>query len=520
MRNIISRFFLIGVLLGSGLGAGVMAFLYSAEAYSRNQAKIPQELKGQLNQPNKTDKMVAPDYPQLKQGQVLTDRSWVELNKIVNPAVVNISTSTIVRRGPPSGGGMGRDPFFDFFEQFMGPPGTNGFGGGGRPRAAQALGTGFIVSEDGLIITNNHVVEGADVIKVQITEKSEKTYEAQILGRDQRADIALLKIEGGNTKFPVVQLGSSKEVEVGENVAAFGNPFGLGHSMTKGIISAKDRPIDEINRFPFLQTDALINPGNSGGPLVNLKGMVIGVNTAINAAGQGIGFAIPIDEVKSVIVQLQKFGTIKKGYLGVGLQDLNPRAASYLGLKTLEGALVSYVEPGSPAAKAGIKELDVITEFGSKKIRSSLDLRNAAGDSQIGSEVAVKLLREGKEKKVTVTMSEAPAEPRKIQPQQRTLQPPAHKDKQGFGLKVSALTPELRSQLNIGKDVKGAVITEVEPDSLAAFAGLQPGDVVIQVNSSKVNSPEEVLTKLKNGSNALTVVRGGVVMSIFIGAGE
>jgi serine protease Do len=505
IHRILLTTLLTGLIVGLGLG------FWTNQAASRSSA-IPQELKGQMNPPGKASAIQVPDYPSLKNGNPLTDRTWIELNKIVNPAVVNISTQALMRQRP-----MPRDPFFDFFQQFMGP---NGGHPGGRSRPAQSLGTGFIISEDGLIITNNHVVEGADKINVQITDKAEKTYTAEVVGRDQRSDIALLKIDGGKNKFPVAQLGSSKDVEVGENVAAFGNPFGLGHSMTKGIISAKDRPIDEINRFPFLQTDALINPGNSGGPLVNIKGLVIGVNTAINAAGQGIGFAIPIDEVKSIIVQLQKFGTVKKGFLGVSPQDLSPQAAAYLKLQSLDGALVAQVVPNSPAERAGLKELDVIVEFGSKKIRSSVDLQNAAGDSEIGAKVPVKVVRKGKEFTLNVTVGEFSPERRVAQPTQRTIRPPSQQDKLGFGLKLTNLNSELRAQLGIESDVKGALVSEVEPNSIASFAGLAPGDVIVQVNSEKVASADEAMGKLRRGSNALTVLRSGMVMSIFIGAGE
>jgi len=223
---------------------------------------------------------------------------------------------------------MYRDPFFDMLEQMY------GFRGQPQPQnntpRPHSLGTGFLIREDGLIVTNNHVIAGADEIEVQIEEKSDKMYQAKIIGSDERTDIALIKIEGKN--FPSVSLGSSSDLQVGEWVAAFGNPFGQGHTLTKGIVSAKGRNLSEINRFPMIQTDTPINPGNSGGPLVNSRGQVIGVNAAIDPRAQGMGFAIPIDEVKKLLPQLEKSGHLRKGFLGIQLGDLDPQAAMQLDL--------------------------------------------------------------------------------------------------------------------------------------------------------------------------------------------
>ena len=488
-----------------------IAKIFSVESLQARSV-VPQELKGQLNPPGRPGPIQVPDYPTLKQGTPITDRTWIELNKIVNPAIVHISTSTLIKPRM-------MDPFSDqqmpFGRPFGMPP-------GGRPKSARSLGSGFIIGEEGLVVTNNHVVEGADAITVELPDSPGQQFEATIVGRDQRSDVALLQIDGkGRKKFPVLQLGSSKDLEVGEHVAAFGSPLGLSKSMTTGIISGKDRPIDEINKFPFLQTDALINPGNSGGPLVNTKALVIGMNTAINAAGQGIGFAIPIDEVKYVISQLQHFGAVKRGYLGLVPQDISPQGAAYLGLKSLEGALVTFVEPKSPADKAGLKELDVIVKFGNKDIRTAMDLRHAAGDSEIGVEVPVKVIREGKERPLKVTIAEAPLDPRTVPPPAQPLRPPSKNDKQGFGLSFSALTPELRKVLRIDDPkVSGVVISEVVPNSTAAFAGLEPEDVILQINGDRVNTPDEAIAKMRKSSNALMIWRRGIVLSIFIGAGE
>ena len=268
--------------------------------------------------------------PALKLTDPLPGNLFVELAKAINPAVVNISTSVIPR------GRQRRDPMMEMLEQFYGMPmqpppgGPGGSGPAGRPQR-MGLGTGFIIRDDGLIVTNAHVINGADVVEVQLTENADKWYKAEVIGSDERTDIALIKIKP-DEKLIVAALGDSSLSQVGEWVAAFGNPYGHGHTMTKGIISSLGREIGEINRLPLIQTDASINPGNSGGPLVNSKGLVIGVNSAIDARAQGIGFAIPIDEVKRIIPQLEKSGSIRKGYLGVVLGDVrSPHRARRLG---------------------------------------------------------------------------------------------------------------------------------------------------------------------------------------------
>ena len=272
-----------------------------------------------------------------------------------------------------------------------------------------ALGTGFIIRDDGLIITNNHVVEQADVIKVQLDEANPKLYEAQVIGRDPRTDIALIKIDA-KEKLPVAKLGESKSVQVGEYVAAFGNPYGHAHTMTTGIVSALGREIAEINRFPFIQTDASINPGNSGGPLVDVRGYVIGVNTAIDARAQGIGFAIPIDNVKQIVAQLEKDGRVHRGYIGVGIASVDEDVAQQLGLKEARGTLVTQVLAGSPADKAGIRAYDIITEIDGKKTDDAPSLSNVVGDTPINSTVKVKLWRfdqSGKRSDVSVSLKVA-----------------------------------------------------------------------------------------------------------------
>jgi serine protease Do len=442
--------------------------------------------------------------PNLKLGEPLPANLFVELAKAVNPAVVNISTSTTPKyRNQPGH----RDPFMEMLEQFYGfrmmPQNS-------RPQ--QSLGTGFIIRDDGLIVTNNHVIAGADIINVQLSDDSKKTFEAKVIGSDERTDIALIKITS-KEKLPFLQMGSSKDTEVGEWVAAFGNPFGNGHTMTKGIISAKGRDINEINKFPLLQTDAPINPGNSGGPLVNTKGLVIGVNSAIDARAQGIGFAIPIDEVKSILPQLEKIGHIRKGYLGVGLGDLDPMAAEQLGIKETEGAVILQVERKSPASKAGVEPYDIVTEFNGKKIKNSSELRDAVADAPIGNPVKMKVIRDGKNRNLDVTVTERPDQKR---PQQNIKKYFGQKAPFDMGFMVSDLNDKLREEFEINDDSNRPVIIEVTPNSPASRAGLRPGDVVHDVNRKEITNTTDLLKQLRKGANTLRVARGQMMRVVII----
>jgi len=448
------------------------------------------------------------DGPTLKLGEPMPANLFVELAKAINPAVVNISTSTL----PKMRGRGARDPMMEMLEQFYGVPLQQQ-----SQRPQQALGTGFIIRDDGLIVTNNHVIAGADVIQVQLAEKTEKFYEAKVVGSDERTDIALLKISSSE-KLPVAVLGSSKDTEVGEWVAAFGNPYGNGHTMTKGIISAKGRDIGEINKFPLIQTDAPINPGNSGGPLVNSKGYVIGVNSAIDARAQGIGFAIPIDEVKTIIPQLEKTGRIRKGYLGVGLGDIDPQAASYLGMKNLEGAVILQVERGGAAAKAGIIPYDIITEFNGKKIKNSADLRDVVGDAPIGSVVKAKIFREGKTKTLEVSILERPearkgknTEGKKYFGQKAPFE---------LGFKVADPNDQLRKEFELDPEQTKPVVIETSHNSPAVRSGLQAGDLILDVNRKEVSNATDVLKQLKKGANTLRIARGESVMILVLEAAE
>lgn len=446
--------------------------------------------------------------PSLKKGEPLPADAFIRLAKIVNPTVVNINTSQLPRqqprgRRPPTG-----DPFFDLFEQFMGPSPF------AQRRPVQSLGTGFIIRKDGLIITNNHVIDRADIIQVQLDEKSDQMYDAKVIGTDTRTDIALIKIEV-KKDLPVARLGNSSQLEVGEWVAAFGNPYGHGHTMTKGIISAIGREIEGLNLFPFLQTDASINPGNSGGPLVNMRGEVIGVNTAIDARAQGIGFAIPVDNVKSILPQLEKEGQVRRGFIGVYMTDIDKESAQSLDLKQTEGALITQIISGSPAEKAGLQPYDLIVEFNKQPIRSTRDLGNAVIRTPVGQEVDMSFIRNGKKlsRKIQVVEQEAESVRAGGRPEGRSYQ--GHNAPFDFGFRIADYSRQLGSDFGIPQLQDGRpVVIEVEPNSPASQAGLAPGDVILDVNRHSVRRAQDVLRRLREGTNILRVLKQDRVVLI------
>lgn len=429
--------------------------------------------------------------PVLKLSDPLPANLFVELARVINPSIVNISTSVIPQ------GRSARDPMLEMLEQFYGqqfqaPPQQQP----GKPRR-MGLGTGFIIREDGLIVTNAHVIAGADIVEVQLTEGSDKQYKANVIGFDQRTDIALIKIQP-TEKLTAAVLGSSKDSLVGEWVAAFGNPFGHGHTMTKGIISSTGRSIEEINKFPLIQTDASINPGNSGGPLVNSKGLVIGVNSAIDARAQGIGFAIPIDEVKKIIPQLEQNGSIRKGYLGISPGDIND--------EDIKGAVVMGVGDG-PGKKAGLRPYDLITEIDSKKIRSARELVDTVADLEPGKKVKVKLLRNDKTKTLDVTIGERPEEGPRLAQQQAPKKVNGQKAPFNLGFSVTDLTDDLRKDWKVESDVQKPMVIEVDRNSVASLQGLRVGDIIIDVNKTDIKTTNDVLKSLKKGTNKVKVAR-------------
>ena len=451
-----------------------------------------------------------------KLGDPLPRNLFIELSKLINPTVVSITTASISRGSRR----QSRDPLQEFLEDFWGGRGMPQPGRQQGPKEQmQGLGTGLIIRDNGLIITNNHVVDSGDVIKVQLDSSSNKFYEAEIIGRDARTDIALIKIDA-KKPLPFARLGSSKDVQVGEWVAAFGNPYGHAHTMTKGIVSAIGREIAELNRFPFIQTDASINPGNSGGPLVNTLGLVIGVNSAIDARAQGIGFAIPIDNVKQIVEILEKDGRVKRGFLGITRGGLNEAVASQLGLDDTSGVLVNGVFRDGPAAKAGIEPYDLIISVNNKKISSPVELQDVIAALPIGAKTKIQALRfddrgRKQEKTFTVTVEENPQDRKQERPTKKYFGQKAPFD---LGFKIADWSEKLANEFGIPETPgRGPIITEVDASGAAAAAGFQPGDMILDVNRQGVERAADVIRHLRKGRNIMRLVRGNMIMIVTIG---
>ncbi len=449
-----------------------------------------------------------PTLPKLKSGDPLPADLFVKLAKVVNPAVVNIYTTYLPKHRRPRL--PYNDPFFEMFEQFMRQ---------GPSRPQESLGSGFIIREDGLIVTNNHVIDRADIIKVKLDEHKSESFDAKVIGKDSHSDIALIKIDA-KRKLPFVKMGSSSEVEVGEWVAAFGNPYGYGHTMTKGIISAVGREIDELNLFPFMQTDASINPGNSGGPLVNTQGLVIGVNAAIDQRAQGIGFVIPIDNVKTILPALEKEGTIKRGRIGVLLADIGEEHKAALNLKQTEGALITDVVPNSPAEKAGLEPYDLIVEYNGKKIESTRDITKAVAATPVGQKATIKVIRDGKTKTLTVTVGSAEQVAQGFEPSSRERRSSGIEAPYSLGFRVADYSNQLAKEFHLPRlKQPHPVIIHVDPRSEAGRSGLAPGDIILDVNRSEVSRASDVPKRLKGGTvNILRVMKQNRVVLVSLRA--
>ncbi len=422
-------------------------------------------------------------------------QSFADLVEKVKPAVVNISTEKIIKiPGSPFRHFFGHDkPFGDFFRWFFEDIPD-------RELRQQSLGSGFIIDKDGYIITNNHVVEGADKIKVKLADNRE--FKAKVIGRDPKTDIALIKITTPFKDLPVLLFGDSDKMRVGDWVLAIGNPFGLEHTVTKGIISATGRVIGAGPYDNFLQTDAPINPGNSGGPLINLNGEVIGINTAIIATGQGIGFAIPSNLAKTVISQLKEKGKVIRGWLGVSVQTITPEIAASLNLKEPIGALVNDVVSGSPADKAGIKRGDVIISFNGKDIKKMIDLPRIVAETPVGKEVEIKIIRDGKEYLLKTIVSEQ---------KEGRLSFKGSTIEERLGMRVHDITPELARQLRI-RDRIGVVIIDIITGSPADEAGIQVGDVIKEINRNPIRNLkdfENIIEKLDKNRPILFLIKRG-----------
>jgi serine protease Do len=434
-------------------------------------------------------------------------QAFEEASAKVSPAVVPIFAEQTVEVSSPFG--MPDDPFKDFFgedffKRFFGAPPQQE-----QKRTQRSLGSGVIVSADGLILTNNHVVEKADKLSVVIGD-NKKIYSAKVVGTDPMTDVAVIRIDAKN--LPVAALGNSDEVKVGEWVIAIGNPFQLMHTVTAGIISAKGRSSVGLATYEdFIQTDASINPGNSGGALADLDGNVIGINTAIaspSGGSIGIGFAIPINMAKQVMEQLIAKGKVVRGYLGVTTQDIDEDLAKALKLKQMEGSLIGGVDPKGPADRAGIKPGDVILEFNGEKVTNSTQLRNLAAQTAPGTTVKITLLRDGQKMDVTATLAERPREKQEKTPQP---QEPQQNTNEQLGLRIQNLTPDIAGQLGY-KNEKGVIVADVASGSPAEDAGLQRGDLIKEVNKAPVLTTGDfvrAIRGLKSGDAAAMLVRRG-----------
>jgi len=407
--------------------------------------------------------------------------SFAAIAKKTMPVVVNISTAS--QRGPRTGS---NDPIEEFFNRFFGesPPKEN---------SQRSLGSGILISRDGEILTNYHVVRNADTIKVKLADQSE--YEARLIGKDDRTDLALIKIRRSGGNLPFAKLGASSQLDVGDWVMAIGNPFGLEHTVTAGIVSAKGRVIGAGPYDNFIQTDASINPGNSGGPLINADGEVVGVNSAIfsqSGGNVGIGFAIPIDLAKKVVDQLRKNGRVVRGWLGVRVQDVAPTLATSVGLSRnpVETALVTEVAEKSPAAEAGVKAGDIIVEYNGKNVPKSHDFPGVIADTPPGQKISLKIFREKKEQVIGIRIGE-------LADDSDTNQQAEARDPE-LGLRVQRITPEAARRLGLNS-AKGVLVVEVQPGSPADQVGIEPADVIREVNQRPVTNVKEFERATRQG---------------------
>jgi serine protease Do len=432
----------------------------------------------------------APEIPAASAIEGTVPASFSDLAERVKPAVVNIST-TKTFKGRGQGNHFGRSPFNDyfgddFFNRFFGDMPQRDF-------KQRSLGSGFIISNDGYIFTNNHVVENTDKILVKISDGKE--YEAKIIGADPKTDIALIKIKPDNG-LPTAALGDSDTVRVGEWVIAIGNPFGLEQTVTAGIVSAKGRVIGAGAYDNFIQTDASINPGNSGGPLFNMQGKVIAINTAIVAQGQGIGFAIPINMAKSILEDLKTKGKVTRGWLGISIQDISEDIAKNMNYKGKNGVLVSDVFKGDPADKAGIKVGDIITEINGKSIRDTHALLLTTASLHVGEKATIKALRDGKEISFQVIVTERKDKPETVL---------AKKSGGYFGINAQEINKELAKHLGLSNNT-GVIVTDVEEGSPADDVGIQQNDVIVQVNKVKIISLKQFSTEMSKAAEKKSVI--------------
>jgi serine protease Do len=424
--------------------------------------------------------------------------NFSELAQKARPGVVNIRTVKTINGGGPVFRHFFGNPFDgkNPFEDFLGPFSRRG---PSRDFKQQSLGSGFITDHKGYIVTNNHVIEGADQIKVRLSNGNE--FDAQVVGRDPKTDLALIKIAASDDFVPLI-MGDSDTLQVGTWVVAIGSPFGLEQTVTAGIVSAKGRTIGAGPYDDFIQTDASINPGNSGGPLLNMKGEVVGINTAIIPNGQGIGFAIPINMAEGIIEQLKNGGQVIRGWLGVGIQDLTPELGEYYNIKGKKGVLVTQVYEGDPAYKSGIKPRDVIIAVDGKTVSSSRELSKIIANTPVGKQIAVSILRDGKERTFYAELAK--------RVDSNSPKKPGLGDTNELGLTLAELTPETAGQLGYSKDEKGVLITDVKAGSKGALAGIQRGDLIKELNHNPVTSLQDYraqMSKVQTGDTVQLLIK-------------
>jgi len=431
-----------------------------------------------------------------------SSKAFVNVVKKAKPAVVHIKVEKTTRSTLPNQGG--EDIFnHPFFDQFFGPQYRRQRPEQPRQREykQRGQGSGFIISKDGFILTNNHVIEDADIIKVSLSDNRE--FDAKVVGADPQSDVALLKIEDPEN-LPVLALGNSEALEVGEWVIAIGNPFGLSQTVTVGVVSAKGRSSVGINQYEnFIQTDAAINPGNSGGPLINVHGEVVGINTALfsrTGGYMGIGFAIPINMAQSIEDQLQRDGKVTRGWLGVVIQNVDKELAESFGLKQAGGILISEVQEDSPADKAGIKQGDVIIRLNETVLKDVSDLRNRIALISPETEVTLHIIRHGKDEQIAVVIGEQPSDFGKA-----TVTGKGKNSLENFGLILQDLTRELADKLGYEEN-SGVVVSDVQPNSSAAAEGLKPGYLIEEVNRNKIGSLQDLHAVLKQTPEAKRIL--------------
>jgi serine protease Do len=416
--------------------------------------------------------------------------NFTTLAEKFDPTVVNISTTQVVK-GEQLGQGFGfrppgqgmpfgpqqRDPFEEFFDRFF-------RGGPFGDMKRRSLGSGLVIDKDGYIVTNHHVVKDADTITVIFYDETEA--EAKVIGKDPKTDLALIKVDV-NRELPEAKLGDSDTLRMGDWVLAIGNPFGLKYTLTAGIVSAKGREIGAGPYDDFIQTDASINPGNSGGPLINMKGEVVGINTAIIAGGTGIGFAIPINVARDLLPQLREKGRVSRGWLGVYIQRVTPELAQTFGLDRAKGALVSEVTRGGPAEGSGLEHGDIIVEFNGRPVDQFNDLPRMVAAAPPGEKVTLTVLRKGKEKTIKVKLGELPEEEAAVA---------QGESGQELGLQLQEITPELARTHELASD-KGLIVTDLDPGGVAAEAGIRRGDIILEINQSPAYTISEFQKKVR-----------------------